>query len=100
MNEQDFDILVAYFVQVLRDLAPKRTGNLAYNAIRVERVSGGAYKIYVQTEGEHKAGALDGIAPYQKYLNENPKSRHYQWWQAAIERAIEELATKAGGKVL
>ncbi|MBQ8357874.1 MAG: hypothetical protein IJX39_08735 [Clostridia bacterium] len=90
---------MARFVQILRELAPYRTGNLALNAIRFEKTGPNSYKVYIHIEGEHTPGARDGIAPYQVFLNENPKSKHHQWWQAAIELALEEMANELGGKV-
>ena len=99
------DMAVARFVQILRDLAPKDTGNLAYNAIRFEKTGEHSWKIYIHTEGKHASGTLDGIAPYQTYLNERltlPNGRpnkHYKWWETAIELALEEMATMLGGKV-
>ncbi len=96
---------MARFVQILRDLAPKDTGNLAFNAIRFEKTGEHSWKIYVHTEGNHTSGALDGIAPYQTYLNERPTlpngrpNKNYQWWQAAIELALEEMAKILGGSV-
>ena len=99
------DAAVARFVQILRDLAPKDTGNLAFNAIRIEKTGEHSWKIYVHTDGKHTEGALDGIAPYQVYLNEQPTlpngspNKHYKWWEAAIELALEQMATMLGGKV-
>ena len=82
MTAQDFDRSIFRFVQILRDLAPKDTGNLAYNAIRYEKTGEHSYKIYVNLD----------IAPYQVYLNEPTKSKHHKWWEAATELAIEEVA--------
>lgn len=99
------DMAVARFVQILRDLAPKDTGNLAFNAIRFEKTGERSWKIYIHTEGEHSPGSLDGIAPYQVYLNDRPTlpngkpNKHYQWWPTAIELALEEMANLLGGTV-
>lgn len=99
------DAAVARFVQILRDLAPKDTGNLAYNAIRFEKTGEHSWRIYVHTEGTHTPGALDGIAPYQVYLNELPTlpngapNKHYKWWETAIELALDEMATLMGGTI-
>ena len=87
------------FVQLLRELAPRDTGNLAYNAIRFEKTGEHSYKVYINIHGEHTKGVRDGIAPYQVYLNENPKSKHHDWWQAAIELALEEIAGMLGGEI-
>ncbi|MBE6555522.1 MAG: hypothetical protein E7663_04740 [Ruminococcaceae bacterium] len=93
------------FVQVLRELAPKDTGNLAYNAIRVESVGVGRWRIYVNMTGEHRSRALDGIAPYQKYVNDSPtlsngqSNKNYHWWEKAVELAAEELAKALKGSI-
>ena len=76
MTNADVETAIAAFVQTLRDLAPYDTGNLALNAIRYEKTGPGQYKIYVDLN----------IAPYQVYLNENPKNKHHDWWQAACRR--------------
>lgn len=87
---------VERFVQILRDLAPKDTGNLAYNAIKYEKVSEREYRIYIDLE----------IAPYQVYVNESPTltngtpNKNYGWWEAAIELAIEEMARLLEGEII
>ena len=87
---------VARFVQILRDLAPKDTGNLAYNAIQYEQVSEREHRIYIDLE----------IAPYQIHVNENDTlgngkpNPNKGWWEAAIELAIEEMARLLEGEIL
>ena len=82
-------------VQILRDLAPKDTGNLAYNAIRYERVNEREYRIYIDLE----------IAPYQVYVNESEtlsngeRNPNKGWWETAIELAIEEMARLMKGEI-
>ena len=98
MTAQDFDRAIFRFVQILRDLAPKDTGNLAYFAIRYEKTGEHSYKIYVHTEGEHTPGRMDGIAPYQVYLDQG-QGKHRGWWQAAVELALEEVANLLKGSV-
>lgn len=89
----DVHAAVVRFVQILRDLAPKDTGNLAYNAIKFEQLNEREWKIYVD----------EAIAPYQKHVNDNPTlsngkpNPNYQWFEAAIELAVEEIATLLGG---
>ena len=89
MTRISIDGAIERFVQLLKDLAPYDTGNLALNAIRYEKTGEQSYKIYVNLQ----------IAPYQVYLNENPKSKHHDWWQAAIELALEEIAGMLGGEL-
>lgn len=99
MTRDQIEAAVNFFAQLLKEAAPKDTGNLAFHAIKVDRVSDTEFKIYVHTEGEHKRNALDGIAPYQRYINEKPESRHYHWWEKAIENSIDALADRIGGNV-
>ena len=99
MTRDQVDAAADFFVQLLKEAAPKRTGNLAYHAIKKERVSDTEIKIYVNVEGVHTKNALDGIAPYQRYINEKPESKHYHWWERTIDRSIDVLAEKLGGDV-
>lgn len=84
MTVQEFDAAVWRFMQIIKELAPYRTGNLAYNAIRYEKTGEHSYKIYVNLD----------IAPYQVYLNEPETSKHYQWWETAVELALEQVAAE------
>ena len=59
--EIDIDNAINKAVKKLRELAPKDTGNLAYNAIKKEILGEGHYIIYVDEE----------VAPYMKYTEEN-----------------------------
>ena len=89
MTRISIDVAIERFVQLLKDLAPYDTGNLALNAIRYEKTGEHSYKIYVNLQ----------IAPYQVYLNENPKSKHHDWWQKKIKIALEEIAGMLGGEL-
>lgn len=60
MNAQDFEQMCMQVVKELRALAPKDTGNLAYNAIQFEWVDNSTFKIFVNEE----------IAPYMPFTNE------------------------------
>lgn len=70
----------------LRNLVPKRTGNMRYNATKVENLGGGKWRLYVDEE----------IAPYVPYTNEpwispkwNGKKNPNQGW---FERATDLVA--------
>lgn len=95
MTEQYIDQAILRFVQILRELAPYRTGNLALNGIRYEKLGKGRYKIHVDLK----------IAPYQVYVNERAtyqsgkKNPNYKWWEAALELAFDELAKMLGGTI-
>lgn len=81
----------------LRELAPNRTGNLAYNAITIEFPSPDECLIYVD----------ESIAPYMPYTNEawlspkwnGKKNPNEGWFQKAAQIIFEELASKLGGEL-
>lgn len=100
MTRNEVDAAALFIKQCIQEVAPYDTGNLANNALRFERKSDREVVVYINTEGDHKQGALDGIAPYQRYLNELPKSVHYKWWEDAVNAAIHKLADKLGGDVV
>lgn len=97
MTDADFRKLCNEIVDELRRQAPRRTGNLADNAIRFEFV-GNTCNIYVDEE----------IAPYMPYTNEkwlSPKWNGKQnpneaWWQDTIEnKIVKGIAAKVRGVV-
>ena len=60
MSPQEFEQACLLCVRKLRELAPKKTGNLAFNAIQFQFVDENTCEIYVNEE----------IAPYMPYTNE------------------------------
>ena len=82
---------------VFRPSAPRDTGNLQDNAIKVEQVSENEVRIYVD----------EAIAPYMPYTNEpwlSPKWNGKQnpnegWFDKAVETVAQAIATKLGGDV-
>lgn len=78
-------------INYLKAIAPKDTGNLAFNAIKYE-ISGNEMRIYVD----------ENIAPYMVYTNEpwikrpgnNPNEK---WWDTALEEIIEYMTFYLGG---
>lgn len=105
MTDVELEAFKQLVVSIIKDLAPKDTGNLAYNAIRVERTAPNEYRIYVSVEGEHKPRALDGIAPYQVYVNDRvtlvngKRNPNYKWWESAVDLAVEEAAKHFNGEI-
>ena len=86
-------------VKTLRQLAPKDTGNLAYNAIKLKKVDENTYRIYVD----------ERIAPYMKYTNENwdqfrPPLKGKQnpnegWFDRAAMIVLEQIKTDLNGEI-
>lgn len=97
MTEHTLEQAAQIVLAKIKSLAPYDTGNLALNAIRLERTAPNEYRIYVSVDGEHTPKSMDGIAPYMVYVNEKPTlgkgnktNPNYQWWENAIETALAE----------
>lgn len=83
--------------QQLRGLAPRDTGNLALNAIKIEFPSPDVCVIYVDED----------IAPYMPFTTRpwvaprwhGKKNPNEGWWQAAGELIFEQLAQQLGGEL-
>lgn len=89
-----FAVLIDSSVNLLRSFAPKATGNLAYNAIRVHKQGENVVKIYVDP----------AIAPYMVFTNEkwtspkwngkpNPNEKWFETSAELIARHITETLT-------
>ncbi len=82
-------------VNTLRELAPKDTGNLAYNAIRIEFKDKDTCVIRVD----------ERIAPYMPYTTlpwispkwHGRKNPNEGWWEAAAELVMEQVANNLKG---
>ena len=99
MTSIEFSEYVNRFAELLRNIAPRDTGNLAFNAIKIEWHGEDEAEIYVDGDGD------DGIAPYMPFTNEpwvaerwNGKENPNEgWWQKAIEQIIQQLNAEFGG---
>lgn len=106
INRQYFDRVFLEAVDQLRKLAPKDTGNLAYNAIKYKWIAENKFVIYVDI-GDIKMikTRIVGLAPYMPFTNEkwiSPKWNGKQnpnqgWWNDAIEIVIRFIAKRLGG---
>lgn len=80
-----------------RRRAPYDTGNLSGNAIKLERVGVGVWRLYVDME----------VAPYMPYTNEpwvSPKWHGKQnpnqaWWNKAVKEFMRRVGAMLGGKI-
>ena len=78
-------------------ITPASTGNMRFNATRVEAVDENTVKIYVDA----------GIAPYVVYTNEpwialywnGRKNPNEGWFERATQATAEYIAQKLGGKL-
>lgn len=99
MTKEQFTVYVNRFREYLRALAPKDTGNLAYNAIKLEWLNEKTVKIYVDGDG------VTGIAPYMPFTTEpwispkwgGKKNPNEAWWDIAIARIVNRLNHDIGG---
>lgn len=97
MTAQEFENVCMYAVRELRRLAPKDTGNLAYNAIRYEWVDPDTFRIYVDPD----------IAPYMPYTTEpwisprwnGKKNPNEGWFQRAADYIAHMVASYAKGEL-
>lgn len=75
---------------ILRAAAPYKTGNLRYNAIKIEMPSPNTCRLYVDEE----------IAPYMKYTNEpwkTGKNPNEGWFDKAAEQIAMHIARRVKG---
>ena len=97
MTTADFISACQRAFERIREIAPKDTGNLAYNAIRLEFVSTKEARIYVD----------EAIAPYMPYTNEpwlsprwnGKKNPNEGWFDRASEIIAEEINAALGGEL-
>ena len=105
--KQRFEQVFLEAVNILRDDAPKDTGNLAFNAIKYKWVNDNEFVIYVDTGAVTglNVGKVKGIAPYMPYTNEpwldvrwnGKKNPNEGWWNDAISYIIRYIGTRLGG---
>lgn len=81
----------------LKTLVPKRTGNMRYNATRIENLGGGKWRLYID----------ENIAPYVPYTNEpwiSPRWNGKQnpnegWFDRAAQLVANYIATRLQGRL-
>lgn len=97
MTDSEFANLCEEALQELRDRAPKRTGNLAYNGVRLVFVSKKEALLYVD----------ETVAPYMPYTNEpwlaerwhGKQNPNEGWFDRAADGIAQMLNRLAGGKL-
>lgn len=95
MTDSDFANLCERALQELRARAPKRTGNLANNGVRLVFVSKKEALLYVD----------EAVAPYMPYTNEpwlspywnGKKNPNEGWFDRAAEGIAEMISSLAKG---
>lgn len=111
IDKRKFDRVFLQAVDELRKKAPKKTGNLRYNAIKYRWNSPTQFEIYVDVGDTDAFVAgeplIQGQAPYMPFTNEvwvsprwnGKKNPHQDWWNNAIEYIIRFIARRLGGQV-
>lgn len=99
MTAEEFGELCSECLKKLRELAPNpatrykphgSTGNLAFNAVKIEVIDTGTIRLYID----------EAVAPYMKYTNEpwkHGKNPNEGWFDRAYETIAEFIANKTGG---
>lgn len=95
LARKDFQNVCLNAVQSLRELAPKDTGNLAYNAITIQFPTPDTCVIYVD----------EAIAPYMPYTTypwlsskwQGKKNPNEGWWEDAVSYIAEQVNKQLKG---
>ena len=103
MTDQQFTVVCSSMLHDIRDKTPRLTGNLADKATLLRSVGANEIRIYVD----------ENIAPYFPYVNNRPtyrvkgkfgsytkQNRNHEYFQHAVEVAIEKLARKIDGEII
>ena len=106
MTSSEFTKLCRECERILRESAPYKTGNLRYNAIKLEMVDANTCRLYVDEK----------IAPYMKYTNEpwTPKltvengvvtrarlnkNPNEGWFEQVVQKIAEHIARRTKGEL-
>lgn len=98
MTKEDFAVACGLAMKELQDFAPKDTGNLAFNAIKIDfEENGDEWKCVISVD--------PSIAHYMPYTNEpwispkwkGKKNPNEGWWQWAVEFVARKIAEYLGG---
>ena len=97
MTKQQFDRICMELVKIIRERAPRDTGNLADNGVRYVWENEETFTIYID----------ESIAPYMPYTNEpwispkwnGKKNPNEAWWQDAINLCIEHFTNVYKGEI-
>ena len=103
MTDQEFTNVCSSMLHDIRGMTPRLTGNLADKATLIRSVGSNEIRIYVD----------ENIAPYFKYVNNRPtlyvrgkfgsytkQNKNHEYFQHAVEVAIENLARKVNGDIV
>lgn len=102
-----FERVFIHAVNMLRKLAPKDTGNLAFNSIKYRWRSSNTFEIYVDMGDGDASKKMSGIAPYMPFTNEpwisprwnGKQNPNEQWWNKACKYVMTYISKELGGKL-
>lgn len=97
LSDDKFRSVCEEACRLLRKLAPRKTGNLAFNAITIEFPSPDVCVIYVN----------ESIAPYMPFTTlpwkaprwGGKKNPNEDWWQNAVDAVARYIAEQVDGKL-
>lgn len=91
MTQAEFNSVFLEAINKWRELAPKRTGHLAFNAIKGRWINDTHFKIYVDRNiiinEPNPEGVIAGYY-YPSVINRNSRYKTYKW----VERTALEIA--------
>jgi hypothetical protein len=105
MTQQEFDALCHKILWLVKSSSPIKTGNLRFNAIKIEFVSDDECHIYVDGEIDEN-GNKSGIAPYMVFTNEpwlsprwkGAKNPNERWWDNLAEEIADFIAMETNAQ--
>lgn len=108
MTDKEFIEFCEQFRDSIVQSAPKDTGNLAYNAIKMKMDSPRQCEIYVSGNSIKTINGYIkyGVAPYMPFTNgpwlsprwRGRKNPNEGWWRIATWEAVQKLTNKYGGE--
>jgi hypothetical protein len=104
MTNEDFKKVCEQILKDIKAYAPKDTGNLAYNAIKMKMPNAHTCEIYISGNSIKLANSAYGsyfkygVAPYAPFTIEKwispkwggRKNPNEGWWQNALENALKK----------
>lgn len=92
------DLAIRDAVYTVRYIVPKKTGNLRYNSLKIERIDSTTWRVYIDLE----------IAPYAVYVNGKWVSMRWNgktnpnegFWQKFFEALADQIALAIGGQIV
>jgi len=84
--EKDFDLFINNLFNENKSSLPSDSGNMKNNAYKIKRTKTG-WDIYID----------DSVAPYAKWLEENPNKKQ-GFWSDYSKQIIDKIKQKYGGQ--